>query len=176
MVGKLGLALLEATLSKKQRSKQKTGRPAGEPGLVAAPAAASKPAAPPAAKKQVNVDGLARAAAIGLGFCGAMIGALTGINHMPAFPSTVTSAFAQAAWIGGAYGHQNLDGTMAAFTCLAGALVGSAIGYSFKFSSQRMTRSWALGAVGLTAGLMASASPLGAALGWTAGFAMGAKT
>lgn len=166
---------MEATLSKKQRGKR-TGRPAAEPGVAPAIAAAAKPAAPPAPKKKVNVDGLARAAALGLGFCGAMIGALTGINHMPAFPSTVTSAFAQAAWIGGAYGYQNLDIPLAGFTCLAGAAVGSAIGYSFKFSSQRMTRSWALGALGLTAGLMFSSSPLGAALGWTAGFAMGAKS
>lgn len=110
-------------------------------------------------------------AMFGFGFCGLLVGFLTGANHLVPVPEALAgSILAQAGWIGASVGSRVIDVMGGLSGALLGGVVGSTLGFSLFLAPSVMLLSWTAAGALLTVGMTLSGNAALGAIGWMAGY------
>ncbi len=118
-------------------------------------------------KKRFTVDLSYLVAVFGLGFCGFMIGFLTGANELPPSEGYHT-LLGVMTWQGGVTGLQEFHYAQGLLLGILGGVIGATVGRSLLMPSQKMIAALSTALLGLL--LMIPFGIIPGLLGWIAGF------
>lgn len=156
-------------MSRKKRPKGQSQKPpGGKPPQAKKPSSGDKASAGVGPNLQVQ----RLVAMLGFGFCGLLVGFLTGANHLVPVPETLAgSILAQAGWVGASVGSRVIDLVGGLSGALLGGVVGSTLGFSLFLAPSVMLLSWTAAGALLTVGMSLTGNAALGAIGWMAGYA-----
>lgn len=154
-------------MGRKKKSQSKSSDPVVPSSRVpGSPSREEQPSLPERMKKA----GLTRFALLGMGWGGAFLGILSGLNQWPEQPAEMSSQAAGAAWMGAILGLQRLDWNTASQTGFLGLVVGLGFALSFMLPERKMLLTWLVATSGMFVGYSLLTNPVGAAGGWVFGW------